>query len=75
MKTELTSRQHTVLKILNELIVDNDFSPTIREFADVLGFTVRAASDYLKLFEKRGYITRIPGKARTIKIIKFPERG
>jgi len=55
----LTARQKRVLESIHRFMLDNGYSPTVREIASDLGFSSpRAASDHLKALQKKGYISK-----------------
>jgi repressor LexA len=70
-KEELSNRQKVVLDAIKHYTKVNGFSPNIRELCLMCDVTSTATIyDHLVKLEKKGYITRLPGSSRTIKVIK-----
>ena len=65
----LTDRQTEVLNFIIQFRKDREYSPTFREIADGMKFTVRVAVDYIAVLEKKGYITREKKLSRSIKVL------
>lgn len=63
----LTKRQLTVLLFIEDFIIVNKYPPTFREIGKYFGIkSTKGVSDHLDCIERKGYITRKEGKARTI---------
>ena len=69
MKEELTARQREIFTYIQRCIQE-DYPPTLRSIASEFGFSSRAAYDHLNVLEKKKYIGREEGRARTISILK-----
>ena len=69
MKT-LSIKQKMLLEAIDWYIKENGYSPTFRELADLLDSDVNSVFKKALVLEEKGYITTVPSKARTIKIIK-----
>ncbi|MDP8262447.1 MAG: transcriptional repressor LexA [Candidatus Ancaeobacter aquaticus] len=70
MKPTLTKKQENVLSIIKQFLNEAGYPPTIRELADLLGFTgPKAAQKHLFALEKKGYIERTAKKTRSIKLL------
>ena len=70
MKHTLTKRQSEALTLIRRWIKEKQYSPTIQEIADGLGYAHRsAASQLVDKLEQRGHIARVPGASRSISII------
>ncbi len=70
-KINITKKQKAVLKNIHNFIIKNSYPPTVREIAEIMGFSSpKAASDHIKALEKKGYITR-NSLARSIKLTKM----
>ncbi len=66
----LTERQEQVLRFILSWIRENSSPPTITEIANHLGIPYpKSAGTHLDALEKKGYIQRIPGKARGIRLL------
>jgi len=67
MSKGLTKRQNELLGFLKEVHEKTGLMPSTREIQDHFGFSSQtAAMGHLRALEKKGIITRIPGKARAI---------
>lgn len=70
----LTERQKQILKAITDYIQEKKYSPTVRELASMVG--IKSSSTlygHLQRLEKKGYITREKGKARTIRLDREDE--
>ena len=67
----LTARQRKVLNFIVEYISKKGYPPTIREIGAGFGFSEKAAHDHITAIEKKGYIRREDGSARSIRIAPF----
>jgi len=70
--SDLTSREHEILKFISEQINKNGFPPTVRDICAALKIsstsTVHKAMCNL---EKEGYIEKLEGKRRAFRIVNF----
>lgn len=67
----LTDRQTEIYNyVKNHIETNNGLSPTYREVATNFGITVRAANDHIKAVSRKGYMSFIENKARTLRIVK-----
>ena len=63
----LTKRQQELLAYLKEVHENTGLMPSTREIQEFFGFSSQtAAMGHLRALEKKGFIIRIPGKARAI---------
>jgi DNA-binding MarR family transcriptional regulator len=70
----LTPRQRHVLSYLIDREQAGQPTPSFQEIADALGVTSRSQiARYLDCLEQRGYITRQPAGARSIRVIARPQ--
>lgn len=66
---KLTDRQAEVLGHIKRLIEANGYAPTIRELATCLGITsTNGVETHLVELERKGLITRTPGRSRSLKL-------
>ena len=66
---EITQNQQAILKFIAERIGQDGGSPSQTEIANAFGFRgVRAAQYHLDILEQAGYIRRLPGQARGIRL-------
>ena len=74
MNRALPLGQQKVLKFLEQRYTARMPMPTHREIAKELGFeSTRGAADHLSALERKGYITREYGKARSIQLVHPPQ--
>lgn len=67
-KENLTQKQSDVLREIYEFIAANNYSPSVRDIAQVLGFSSpKGAGDHLAVLEKKGYIQK-NSSARSIRL-------
>ena len=69
----LTESQAKVLKTISDFIAENGYSPTAKEISEILHITQTSVFEQLERLEKKRYITRQKGAARTIGILDQPE--
>lgn len=69
----LTERQRSVLLFLESCLSDRGYMPTIREIAQHFSVTSNAAVTRLEALERKGYLTREPGVARGIRLLRKVE--
>ncbi len=66
---DLTLRQQEILGFIQVYLKEQGYWPSIREIQDHFGFkSTNAVMGHLRALEKKGYISRIPGQARTFRI-------
>ena len=69
----LTEKQHRIFSFLAGYCRRRGFPPTLREIARAIGpANVSAVRGHLAALEKKGYISRDPDKARSIRITRSP---
>lgn len=66
---ELTERQRLVLNTIRELIAEHGYSPTIKEIAELVGTVPAGIERYVVALIKKGYVSRLHNKSRTIRIL------
>jgi len=65
----LTLRQQEMLGFIQVYLRENGYWPSIREIQSHFDFkSTNAVMGHLRALEKKGYISRIPGQARTFRI-------
>jgi len=69
MKT-LTDNQNEVFRFIRYRINKYPIVPSIVEMAEHFGVSTGSIQSALNALIKKGYIKRIPGKARAIEVIK-----
>ena len=66
----ITNRQKVILGKIYDFISSNSYPPTVRDIADIMGFSSpKAVTDHFKSLEKKGYIER-NSLARSIKLTR-----
>ena len=69
----LTEKQQKVLAAVAGFDRENGFPPTLTELGSLVGLpNINAVRGHLAALQKKGYISRIPDKARSIRIIRPP---
>ncbi len=67
----LTGRQQKVFEFLHDYIQGRGFPPTLREIGDGVGIAnLTAVRGHLSAIEKKGWILKLPDKARSIRILQ-----
>jgi repressor LexA len=67
---DLTETQQAILALISERIAADGVPPSQTEIAHAMGFKgVRAAQYHIEALEQAGYIRRVPGQARGIRLI------
>lgn len=71
----LTDTQRAIHTFLAERIEADGFAPSQTEIARAFGFKgVRAAQYHLEALEAAGMIERSPGRARSLRLLQWPDR-
>ena len=71
MQTELSETQSAILAMIGERVEFEGVPPSQAEIAKAFGFSgVRAAQYHLEVLEQAGFIKRIPGQARGIRLTR-----
>lgn len=71
---EITVGQSRMLKTLSAAIDRNGFAPTMTELGEKLGITAASAHQLILQLERKGYVRRLPRKARSLSIIRRPSQ-
>jgi SOS-response transcriptional repressor LexA len=69
-RKQLTEKQYQTLDFVNAFVMDHGYSPTVNDVCVFFGIQNRAAQDRLDALHKNGYITKEPGKQRTMRVVK-----
>jgi len=67
---ELTERQKSILSFIENFVERNGYPPSVRDIARHFRITPRGVLNHLRALEKKGYIDRKDGRARSIKVLK-----
>ena len=67
----LTQQQHQLLKFITHFIEENQYSPSYTEMLRHLGLNSKSGVHRLvSCLEERGFVKRMPDRARSIQILK-----
>ena len=70
----LTRKQHELLVFINEHIAHNGTSPSFDEMKDALDLKSKSGIHRLIMgLEERGFIRRLPHRARALEVVRMPE--
>lgn len=68
---ELTSAQANVFQFVVDAIETTGSAPSLQEIANAFAYkSINAVVQHLRLIEQKGFIKQIPGKARSIRVVK-----
>ena len=69
----LTGKQHQLLSYLIDYQADKDITPSFDEMRQAVGLASKSGVHRLvSALEERGYIRRLPNRARAIEILRHP---
>ena len=72
----LTKKQHELLLFINESLSDSGISPSFDEMKDALNLKSKSGIHRLiSALEERGFIRRLPHRARALEVIKLPGKS
>ncbi len=72
----LTSKQHELLLFINSRLGETGVSPSFEEMKEALDLKSKSGVHRLiSALEERGFIRRLPNRARALEVLKVPERG
>lgn len=72
----LTRKQYELLRFINERLKDTGVPPSFDEMKDALDLRSKSGIHRLiTALEERGFIRRLPNRARAIEVIKMPEQS
>ena len=70
----LTRKQYELLRFINERLKESGVPPSFDEMKDALDLRSKSGIHRLiTALEERGFIRRLPNRARAIEVIKMPE--
>src|SRR6186713_2611950 len=74
MLAMLTRKQYELLRFINERLKEAGVPPSFDEMKDALDLRSKSGIHRLiTALEERGFIRRLPNRARAIEVIKMPE--
>ena len=68
MPKGLTDKQQQVLRFIEDSIAQAGIAPTVIEISRALGVRGPTAYQHLRALERKGCITRLPGRARGVRV-------
>ena len=72
----LTSKQHELICFINDRLAETGVSPSFEEMKDALDLKSKSGVHRLiSALEERGFIRRLPNRARALEVTKLPEGG
>ncbi|QIK95739.1 transcriptional repressor LexA [Sphingomonas sp. HDW15A] len=70
----LTAKQHELLKFINHRLNESGISPSFDEMREALDLKSKSGVHRLiSALEERGFIRRLPNRARALEVVKMPE--
>ena len=70
----LTAKQHELLLFIHERLEENGISPSFEEMKDALDLKSKSGVHRLiSALEERGFIRRLPNRARALEVLKVPD--
>ena len=71
--SELTDRQETILRYIDEVIEDRGYAPSYTEIAEAFDMTKGGAVTHVRALSTKGFVS-LPGHVKgTIEILKTPQ--
>lgn len=70
---EITQVQKNVLDYISKFIDENSYPPTVREISEHFGKSIRAVQDNMTALQRKGFISLVRKKSRSIKILMDDE--
>jgi len=72
----LTRKQHELICFINDRLDDSGVSPSFEEMKDALDLKSKSGVHRLiSALEERGFLRRLPNRARALEVLKMPERA
>nr|WP_295371548.1 transcriptional repressor LexA [uncultured Sphingosinicella sp.] len=72
----LTRKQHELLSFINERLGETGVSPSFEEMKEALDLKSKSGVHRLiSALEERGFIRRLPNRARALEVLKMPEKA
>ena len=70
----LTKRQHELLLLIDRRLREDAVSPSLEEMKDAVGLKSKSGIHRLiTALEERGFIRRLPNRARALEVLRLPE--
>jgi repressor LexA len=72
----LTRKQHELVCYIDDRLTETGVSPSFEEMKEALDLKSKSGVHRLiSALEERGFIRRLPNRARALEVVKMPERG
>ena len=72
----LTKKQHELICFIHDRLAETGVSPSFDEMKDALELKSKSGVHRLiSALEERGFIRRLPNRARALEVVKMPERS
>ena len=72
----LTRKQHELVCFIYDRLAETGVSPSFEEMKEALDLKSKSGVHRLiSALEERGFIRRLPNRARALEVVKMPERG
>ena len=72
----LTKKQHELICFIADRLNETGVSPSFEEMKDALDLKSKSGVHRLiSALEERGFLRRLPNRARALEVLKLPERG
>ena len=70
----LTAKQHELIRFIQQRLEETGISPSFEEMKDALDLKSKSGVHRLiSALEERGFIRRLPNRARALEVVKLPE--
>ncbi len=70
----LTAKQHELIRFIRQRLEDTGISPSFEEMKEALDLKSKSGVHRLiSALEERGFIRRLPNRARALEVVKLPE--
>ena len=72
----LTAKQHELIRFIQQRLEDTGISPSFEEMKEALDLKSKTGVHRLiSALEERGFIRRLPNRARALEVVKLPENA
>ena len=72
----LTAKQHELIRFIQQRLEDTGISPSFEDMKDALDLKSKSGVHRLiSALEERGFIPRLPNRARALEVVKRPENA
>ncbi len=72
----LTRKQHELICFIEDKLSETGISPSFEEMKEALGLKSKSGVHRLiSALEERGFLKRLPNRARALEVVRNPERG